>query len=236
MSGGGGGDNDIKDTPEQKYLAKVAAEKWNYAQRKLAPLEDEYMKHVDQMDSEGNMSYIRGRTMQAQNRAMSNTQSKMAEGLAGAGVNPNSGRFLGETSGLTGDLAQSGGEMLGRAQFEQDSQKVRGLQNIVAIGQGQSGQAQAGLSRLAQESSADAISNAQNAFNRRSANLQLVGQVAGAGAGYGMENGWLGGSQADQYGAPTNFNASPNQYGIDVGASGSDGNVNNWSGGNYGWP
>ena len=33
---GGGGDNEVKDTPEQKYLAKVAAEKWNFAQKELA--------------------------------------------------------------------------------------------------------------------------------------------------------------------------------------------------------
>lgn len=27
MSGGGGGDNEIEDTPEQRYLAQVAAER-----------------------------------------------------------------------------------------------------------------------------------------------------------------------------------------------------------------
>ena len=177
------------------------------------------MKHVDQMDSEGNMSYIRGRTMQAQNRAMSDTQSKMAEGLAGAGVNPNSGRFQSEMHGLSQDIAGTGGEMAGRAQFEQDSQKVRGLQNIVAIGQGQSGQAQAGLSRLAQESSADAIAESRNAFNRRSANLQLVGQMAGAGVNYGMNNGWFdGGSQQTQ---TTGLSVPSEQYsvGFDTGSN-----------------
>ena len=188
---GGGGDNKVKDTPEQKYLAQVAAEKWNFAQEQLAPLENRYMEQVEQMDSEGRMSYIRGRTMQAQNQAQSGAMDEMELGLGQAGINPNSGRFQGEMEGLGLDLAESGGENLGRAQFEQDSQKVMGLQNITAIGQGQSGQAQAGLSQMAQESAADAIGDAQNAFNRRSANLQLVGTVAGAGTRYGMENGWF---------------------------------------------
>jgi len=221
MSGGGGGDNDIKDTPEQRYLAQVAAEKWNFAQEKLAPLENQYMEHVDQMDSEGNMSYIRGRTFQAQNQGLSQAQGQMSQGLAQAGINPNSGRFQSEMHGLSQDIAGTGGEMAGRAQFEQDSQKVRGLQNIVAIGQGQSGQAQAGLSRLAQESSADAIAESRNAFNRRSANLQLVGQMAGAGVNYGMNNGWGGGSQP-QYNAQTSFDTSSNNFGLQ-----------NASGGNY---
>ena len=219
MSGGGGSDNEVKDTPEQKYLAQVAAEKWNFAQQELAPLEDKYMEHVDQMDSEGNMSYIRGRTFQAQNQGLSQAQNKMEGGLSQAGINPNSGRFQGEMSGLSQDIAGTGGEMAGRAQFEQDSQKVRGLQNIVAIGQGQSGQAQAGLSRLAQESSADAIAESRNAFNRRSANLQLVGQMAGAGVNYGMNNGWFdGGSQQTQ---TTGLSVPSEQYsvGFDTGSN-----------------
>jgi len=212
MSGGGGGDNDIKDTPEQKYLAQVAAEKWNFAQDNLAPLESEYMAHVDQMDSEGNMSYIRGRTMQAQTQAQSEAQGQLSKGLSQAGINPNSGRFQGEQAGLAMDVADAGGENLGRAQFEQDSQKVRGLQNVVAIGQGESGQAQAGLSRLSQESAADAIGDAQNAFNRRSANLQLVGTVAGAGTRYGMQGG--GQTSPEGYGMETDFNTEPNNYGL----------------------
>ena len=117
------------------------------------------------------------------------------------------------------DLAESGGENLGRAQFEQDNQKVMGLQNVTAIGQGQAGRAQAGLSGLAQQSSYDAIGDAKNAFSRRSANLQLLGNIAGAGTRYGMEGG-----------------ASPNQYSMDTGLDTSSNNfdLDTASGGNYG--
>ena len=216
---GGGGDNEVKDTPEQKYLAKVAAEKWNFAQKELAPLEDKYMASVDQMDSESNMSYIRGRTMQAQTQAQGEVQGQLEDGLGKAGINPNSGRFQGDVSGLGLDLAESGGENLGRAQFEQDNQKVMGMQNVIAIGQGQSGRAQAGLSRLAQQSSYDAIGDAKNAFSRRSANLQLVGNIAGAGTRYGME----GGASPNQYSMDTGLDTSSNNFGLDTA-----------SGGNYG--
>lgn len=202
---GGGGDNEVKDTPEQKYLAQVAAEKWNYAQENLAPLENEYMASVDQMDSESKMSYIRGRTMQAQTQAQSGVQGDLSRGLGQAGINPNSGRFQGDQTGLALDIAEAGGENLGRAQFEQDNQKIMGLQNVTAIGQGQSGRAQAGLSRMAQESSSDALSDAQNAFNRRSANLQLVGNLAGAGTRYGMENDWFSSSDPSAYSMNTGF-------------------------------
>lgn len=214
----GGGDNKVKDTPEQRYLAQVAAEKWNFAQENLAPLEDEYMASVDAMDSEGKMSYIRGRTMQAQTQAQSQAQGDLSRGLGRAGINPNSGRFQGDQTGLALDIAEAGGENLGRAQFEQDNQKVMGLQNITAIGQGQSGRAQAGLSRMAQESSADAINDAQQAFNRRSANLQLIGTVAGAGTRYGMEG--MNAPSTEGYGMNTDFNAQPNNFGLDDSSGG----------------
>lgn len=214
----GGGDNDVKDTPEQKYLAQVAAEKWNFAQENLAPLEDEYMASVDQMDSESNMSYIRGRTMQAQTQAQSEAQGELSRGMGRAGINPNSGRAQGDQQGLALDVAEAGGENLGRAQFEQDNQKVMGLQNVTAIGQGQSGRAQAGLSRMAQESSADAVSDAKQAFNRRSANLQLVGSVAGAGTRYGMEG--MNAPSTEGYGMNTGFDTGANNFGLNDASGG----------------
>ncbi|MGP9656489.1 hypothetical protein ACT3S5_00355 [Halomonas sp. AOP31-B1-25] len=181
MSGGGGGDNTVKDTPEQRQLAQVAAEKWNFAQEKLAPLENAYMESVGDMTNAGNMSYIAGRTMQSQQQAVSSASEQAGMQLSQAGIDPSSGRAQSAMSGIALGGASAGGETLGRAQFEQENQQVQGLQNIVAIGQGQAGQAQAGLSGIAAQSAQDARQSAATQFNRRSANLQLLGQVAGAG-------------------------------------------------------
>ncbi|NWO10149.1 hypothetical protein HLV40_07030 [Chromohalobacter salexigens] len=194
MSFGGGSDNEIEDTPEQRQLAAVAAEKWNFAQEELAPLEDAYMESVGDMTDDGKMSYIRGRTMQAQQQSASELSDQAGQELQQGGIDPSSGRYQGAMTGLSLDTAEAGGETLGRAQFEQESQQVQGLQNIVAIGQGQSGQAQAGLAGLADQSAADARQSSANQFNRRSANLQLLGQVAGAGTAYGLDN-WGGSGQ-----------------------------------------
>lgn len=186
MSGGGGGDNEVKDTPEQKALAEVAAQKWNYAQEKLAPLEDAYMEQVGGMTDSGKMSYISGRAMQGQQQATSEAADQVGDQLQNAGVDPSSGRYQDEMAGLAMDGAQAGGETAGRAQFEQENQQIAGLQNIVSIGQGEAGRAQQGLGTIADQSAADARQSAANKFNRRSANLQLLGQVAGAGASYGL--------------------------------------------------
>lgn len=194
MSGGGGkkSDNTIKDTPEQRYAAQIAAEKWNFAQETLAPLENQYMANVEDMDSAGRKSYIRGRANQS---AMAN-QSQGMQGvdaqLGMAGINPNSGRWQGTQADLAEQSAQQGGETMGRAQFQQDGEKIRGMQNIVAMGSGQATQAQAGLSDIASASASDARSKATNNFNRRSANLQLLGAAAGAATSYGMNGGLAG--------------------------------------------
>jgi len=215
MSGGGGkSDNTIKDTPEQRYAAQVAAEKWNYAQDRLAPLEDQYMANVEDMDSAGRMSYIRGATNQASMNNLSQGLQQVGAQLGQAGVNPNSGRWQGTQADWAEQNAQQGGETMGRAQFQQEAEQVKGLQNIVAMGAGESAQAQAGLSDIAATSARDARSSATNNFNRRSANLQLLGSAAGAAASYGMNS--FGGAPAGGSGSAGGAGLSgfDNGYGL----------------------
>lgn len=193
MSGGGKSkEQKIKDTPEQRYAAQVAAEKWNFAQETLAPLENQYMANVEDMDSAGRMSYIRGQANQASMANLSQGLQQVDSQLGMAGINPNSGRWQGTQSDMAERSAQQGGETMGRAQFQQGAEKIRGMQNIVAMGAGQSTQAQAGLGDIASTSARDARSDATNSFNRRSANLQLLGAAAGAATSYGMNGGLAG--------------------------------------------
>lgn len=194
MSGGGGSksDNSVKDTPEQRHAAQVAAEKWNFAQQTLAPLEDQYMANVEDMDSSSRMSYIRGRTNQSSMGGLSQGLQQVGQQLGQAGINPNSGRWQGTQADLAEQSAQQGGETMGRAQFQQRAEKIKGMQNIVAMGAGEATQAQAGLSDIASASARDARSDTTNSFNRRSANLQLLGSAAGAAANYGMNTYGMG--------------------------------------------
>lgn len=193
MSGGSGG-SEIEDTPEQRHLAKVAAEKWNYAQEELAPLENEYMQDVGQMTGPSRMGYIEGQASQGQMQATGELMDQASSQLNQGGIDPSSGRAQSAMTGLSLDTSQAGGEQMGRGQFEQESQQLQGLQNVVAMGQGDAGQAQAGLSSVASQAQSDARSQAMQSFNRRSANLQLLGQVAGAGTRYGLDQMGSGGS------------------------------------------
>ena len=193
MSGGGAkADNSIQDTPEQKFAAQVAAEKWNYAQERLAPVENAYMKRVDDMDSAGSMAYVRGKANAGTQQALASGLKQVDQGMAQQyGLNPNSGRSVGAQADLAASVGAAGGDTMARAQFEQKGQKIAGLSSVAAIGQGQSSQAQAGLNTVANQAAQDAQAAAFNSFNRKSANLQLAGAAMGAvagGAAYGLNN------------------------------------------------
>lgn len=202
MSGGSDGDTKITDTPEQRYMAQVAAEKWNFAQDNLAPLEQEYMKRVDDLDSSSRNSYLRGVTNQASMATLGNNTEKVTQQLGQAGINPNSGRFVGTQTQLVDQSASQGGETMGRAQFQQQMEKTKGLQNVVAVGSGKETMATNGLGDIARASSRDAMNDSRQAFSRNQSNLQLLGTLAGGATRvglYGAENGWLGSTVQNAY-------------------------------------
>lgn len=184
---GGGGDNRTEETPEQKELAKIAAEKWNFSQQNLAPLMDQYMEKTDQMRSPEALAYQRGRSNEEAQVNQAAQQQQISQATQNMGLDPSSGKamMLNSQAGAAG--AASAADYSARAQNEQISQHVVGLQNINAIGMGQAGQAQAGIGDIASMNARSQQQDAFNTFNRRSANMQLLGTVAGAGVNYGMQ-------------------------------------------------
>jgi uncharacterized protein (DUF849 family) len=202
MSGGGDDDTKITDTPEQRYMAQIAAEKWNFAQDNLAPLEDLYMKRVDDLDSASRNSYLRGVTNQANQASLGNNTQKVTQQLGQAGINPNSGRFIGTQTQLADQSASNGGETMGRAQFQQQIEKTKGLQNVIALGAGKETMATNGLGDIANASSKDAMADSRQAFSRNQSNLQLLGTLAGGATRVGLAaagNGWLGETAQNAY-------------------------------------
>lgn len=208
MSGGGGGSSKVKDTPEQRYNAQVAAERWNYAQEKLVPLENQYMDDVKAMDSAQNRAYVAGRANQAGQAQLSSALSQTPATLGASGVDPSSGRGFGARAGITRQVGSAAGDAAGRGVNQTAQGYAQGLSNLIAIGQGQEGTATAGLSTVANQSVNQAIQNNQRAYNKRQSNLQLLGALGGAGAGFAM-----GGSSPARTGGQYGGGAIGNLYG-----------------------
>lgn len=182
----GKSDNEIKDTQQQKDLAYVAAQGWNFSQKELAPLQDLYMDKVDSMADPSRKEFIAGRANLGQQAATGEAVDQVTTGAASRGLDLNSGKFKGALTDIATGAGSTGGQVAAQGKFEQDSQHIKGMQSIVDIGSGQQAQAVAGLSDIASVAGANARSDATNSFNRRSANLQTIGALAGAGTSYMM--------------------------------------------------
>jgi hypothetical protein len=184
---GGGGDNEVKETPEQKELAKIAVEKWNTYVDKYVPMENEFMRRVDDMNSEWQSNRVAGDANKSFNEAFSNAREVSEDNLFEAGINPNSGKFNAAAAGLEEEHAAKGGEGMTAALVEQKDNYTTGIGNLVKLGQGQSTDAQRGLSDVANNSARNAEASARNEFNEQSSNRQMIGTAGGIAARYGLE-------------------------------------------------
>ncbi|WLD56877.1 hypothetical protein NFC81_09050 [Salinispirillum sp. LH 10-3-1] len=182
-----GKDDKIKETAEEKELAQIAKEKWEFSKEHLNPLMDRYMEKTDAMKSDAAYGYTRGRVNESSQIHQASERQQVEGQLVQAGLDPSSGRSTMTRNELGILHADSAGETAGRAQMEQTNQHVKGNQTITALGMGQSAQAQAGLGQIASIATNDAINSTMNNFNRKSSNMQLVGNLAGA-ASYGLMN------------------------------------------------
>lgn len=182
----GKGDNKIKDTPEQKMLAQVGAEQWNFSQETLGPLQDLYISQVDDANSEARQQFVSGAANIGAQNAAGAAVPQMAATAQANGLNLQSSTFKGGLADTYLATATSGGDTAARGLHELQSSQVQGLQNVAAMGSGQEMQAVAGLGDVASMSAQNARSNAMNAFSRRSANLQTLGSLAGAGTSHYM--------------------------------------------------
>lgn len=176
-------DVEIKETAEEKELAQIAKEKWEFTQSTLNPLMDQYMAKTDAMKSDAAYDYTAGRVNEASQVRQGQQREQVNQNLNQAGIDPGSGRAIQTNTQLETVGATEAGDLGARAGVEQTNQYVKGNQTITAIGMGQQAEAQAGLGEVAREATNETINDSYNTFNRNSANMQLLGTVAGIGAG-----------------------------------------------------
>lgn len=183
---GGGGDGKIDETEAEKAQAQIAMERFRDYKQDFAPYEDKFISDVADLNSDANYQRVDELAINPLARQFAEEGARMTRDLNTRGVNPNSGKGLMSRSGLND--AQAGAEVdtAAKAGSSQQDNYVTGLKNVVAIGQGQAGEAMQGLSSIAQTSSSYARSAAQDAAQNRSNVQQAGGLVIGAGTRYGM--------------------------------------------------
>jgi len=183
---GGGGDNKIEETEQQKAFAEVAMKQWQDYQQRYRPYENEFMGKVDRLNSENSYQQAADLASVPVESSFTGAVTNSAQQMTQAGINPNSGMFQEELNKIDRKKQQTKSDYQNQAQVSQQDRYTSGIQNIVRMGQGQSTQAMQGLGDVASMANQRAQNDAQLSAQNRYGNQQVVGGVVGAGTRYGL--------------------------------------------------
>ncbi|WP_421174096.1 hypothetical protein [Aeromonas enteropelogenes] len=194
---GGGGSEDIPETEAQKALAEVAQQQWDLYQNELKPYEDLFMQKVENLNSDKAYEDLAGTAALGTAQSFGLARESMADSMAAGGIDPTSGKYQSAMNNLETEQALSQTDTTNRAQSNQQDKYVAGLQDVVAMGQGQKGDALSGYDGLASSSLQKSASDAQSAWEKHQSIAGGLGAVGGAytanamrssGTGYGLSN------------------------------------------------
>lgn len=183
---GGGGDNKIEETAEQRAQADVAMMQWKDYLSKYRPFEDAFMEDVDRMNTGQQYNQVAGIAAVPVESQFSTAVRDTSRAMVSGGLNPTSGAFKSNLSKLDRAKSTTKADNMNQAQVGQQNRYVSGISNIVRMGQGQETEAVQGYGDLATNSARKAGNDANIALNNRRDNQQLAGAVVGAGTRYGL--------------------------------------------------
>ena len=187
--GGGGGPASIKDTAAQKKLAELAAKRFNLYQKYFVPLENQYITDVFSLGDDSSFESVDAFINALQQPEYQATRKGIQAEAFARGMDPTSGQYRGNIQNLLTSSARGGALGGAEAQSAQVDRMYQGMQNVIQMGQGQAGQAIAGLGDVATLALDRAKSEAKTAATDYLGRQQLLGTAVGTGAGLYMASG-----------------------------------------------
>lgn len=180
---GGGGSTQIKDTEAQKALASIAAKRFNLYQQFYTPLENEFMANVYAMRDPQAFESVEAYTSSLQQPEFQRAIAQSQQQAFASGVDPTSGQFQAGTAQMYRGQARGMGLGTAEALSGQLDRYYQGMQNIIAMGQGQAGSAISGLGDVGELAQKRGIAEAQQSFQKGQGTQAIVAQGLGLGAG-----------------------------------------------------
>lgn len=165
---GKGSKPSIDETPEQRELAEIAAERYDYFERDLKPVQQVYMDHAQKQNAASNYQRLAG-TVKANTSNMLNEHLDGAEsGMKAAGIDPTSGRYSATVGDAATRAADITADTVNRAQSQQQDNYMAGLGNVIAMGEKKATSAIDGLTDVAAKSADHAQQAVSSKLQRRS--------------------------------------------------------------------
>ncbi len=184
--GGGGGSNKVEETDQQQALASVSMKRWSDYLDNYRPVENNYMRQVDAMNSDSQYQQAANMAAVPVEAQYSQAVNQSATGMLGSGINPNSGLFKAELEKLDRNKRSVKADMMNQGQMSQQNRYIGGLQNVAAIGQGQATTAIDGMGTISSMSAENAYNSANNAMRSTNETRGLVGSGLGMATSYGL--------------------------------------------------
>ena len=169
--GGGGGNRMVPTTnPEEEKLAAISQEKWDEYKQRYAPLENEWIAQVQTKNDPNFHQAAEGLTA-GEIRAQAGDQTNQVGQSMVGGKTP----VLANYNKIANDTAQA----TNKASLGVTDAYLKNIQNVIAVGQGQSTQAVNGMADVARQSVEGQVGNMKNSYANQQSNNSTLGAVAG---------------------------------------------------------
>lgn len=181
MSGDAG---EVEETPQQRAMVDLAVNKLADYQKRWLPVQKQLAAQISSMGPRGSATRRRARGAASTDieANFSRARAGLDTGAANTGAFGSSKHKL-AVAGMGEDQGTSLGLGLTQAEQQIDDAYVSGLGTIMALGQGQQGQAIQSLSRSADMSGRQAQADAAASLDARMGDAALAGQLVGTGFG-----------------------------------------------------
>ncbi|HIF9483123.1 hypothetical protein [Photobacterium damselae] len=183
---GGRKSQEVPETAVQKMQAEVANKQWALYENEIKGFEDKFIQGVDSFNSSYNMEKTKQTVGLAYASNFNHARKQLDQNMTANGEDPSSQKFQSTQTNLSDDQGLELSDTINRAQSSEQDKYLAGLQDVTAMGMGQKSEALASMGDVASASLRKATSDAYDSFNRRSANNQLIGAVAGVGISTGL--------------------------------------------------
>lgn len=179
-----GGSTDVKETEYEKELAKVYAEEWQLYQDEIVPFENIVIQDAKDANDKAVYDDIAESTNLGYKKSFSEAKGNTLASLSASGVNPNSGKFKQTLGDISDSEASVTSDATARSQVAGQERFTGKMSNVMAMGQGQSQEATATLSDIAQSSQRKAFNDAANSRAQSDSLVGAAGAIAGAAGSY----------------------------------------------------
>ncbi|TVU80212.1 hypothetical protein FQP85_20755 [Pseudoalteromonas neustonica] len=179
-----GKSSEIEETEYEKELAKVYGEEWQLYEEKIVPFENIVIKDAKEANDKAVYDDIAENTNLGYKKSFTEAKNNTLSSMQANGVNPNSGKFKQTLSDISNNEASVTSDATARSQVAGQERYIGQMSNVMAMGQGQSQEATATLSDIAQSSQRKAFNDASISQQQSDNLLGAAGAIAGAAGSY----------------------------------------------------